>query len=100
MLSTDFTMRDRGRPEVLTLSSRLRNDIDTAVFNGRLRGNCITRWSTSKQIAKKSGKHESLTLGSTFRSVKGRCKIYLNADTILMHPSPRTEMRQTLMVPK
>ena len=50
------------------------HDIDTIFFNGRLHGNCVIRWSSSKQIAKKSGEDESLTLGSTFRSVKGRCK--------------------------
>lgn len=78
-----------GGPDTIIKAT---NDADTAFFNGRLHRNYIIRWSTSKQIEKKSGKDESLTLGSTFCSVKGRYKIYLNADTIVMHPSPRAEI--------
>ena len=57
-----------GGPDTIIKAT---NDTDTAFFNGRLHRNYIIRWSTSKQIEKKSGKDESLTLGSTFRSVKG-----------------------------
>ena len=59
------------------------HDIDTAFFDSRLRGNCIIRWSTTKEIAKKASKDANELLDITFRSVRGRRKIYLNTDIIL-----------------
>lgn len=80
-------------------------DLDTAFFDGRLKGSVVAVWATEREIVEKGvkgAKHRSgftglcQPLAPAENEGRPRCKIWLNSDSIFDVPDPRLQMWQTM----
>lgn len=80
-------------------------DLDSAFFDGWLKGNVVIVWAGEEDIVKKGckggkGPETGNFLGLCQPLLEGgeqRCKVWLNADTIFDRPDPRVHMWRTVL---
>ncbi|KAK3176971.1 hypothetical protein OEA41_008297 [Lepraria neglecta] len=76
------------------------HDMDTAIFNGALRGKIAVLWADTELIREVAQDQQKMVLGMTasFGEIDpGTAMVYLNSDEIFKEPEPQKKMWETVI---